>query len=174
MKAGDIIDDAAGRKWRVVEFNTRTPVSIRKELGDAGPAMIGQCERVAVVAGVFEFMGAPQDAAQLQELLGDLNRGLEWGAGGFPMAEPAAAAQLPLYKCHKEVRALKIKRIDVSEPGDTIWLEFYEPGFPRKAVHADFLRHSPAPGGYFLVYEDGYQSFSLAKTFEEGYTLAGE
>jgi hypothetical protein len=28
----------------------------------------------------------------------------------------------------------------------------------------------PQPGGYFVVYKDGYKSFSPAKAFEEGYT----
>jgi len=30
--------------------------------------------------------------------------------------------------------------------------------------------HNPQPGGYFVVYKDGYKSFSPAKAFEEGYT----
>lgn len=31
--------------------------------------------------------------------------------------------------------------------------------------------HKPEVGGYYVVYRDGYQSFSPAKAFEEGYTL---
>lgn len=31
-------------------------------------------------------------------------------------------------------------------------------------------KHKPVAGGYFVVYEDGYESFSPAKAFEEGYT----
>lgn len=38
-------------------------------------------------------------------------------------------------------------------------------------VDTDFLaRHTPVAGGYYVVYEDGYKSFSPAKAFEEGYT----
>ncbi len=33
-----------------------------------------------------------------------------------------------------------------------------------------FQRHKPEVGGYFVVYEDGYQSYSPAKAFEDGYT----
>ena len=32
-------------------------------------------------------------------------------------------------------------------------------------------KHNPEVGGYYVVYEDGYKSFSPAKAFEEGYTL---
>jgi hypothetical protein len=31
-------------------------------------------------------------------------------------------------------------------------------------------KHKPEVGGYFVVYDDGYKSFSPAKAFEEGYT----
>ncbi len=37
---------------------------------------------------------------------------------------------------------------------------------------AEFLsKHKPEAGGYFVLYADGYTSFSPAKAFEEGYTL---
>jgi hypothetical protein len=49
---------------------------------------------------------------------------------------------------------------------------------PEDGSYAEFtidqafiLKHNPQPGGYFIVYEDGYQSYSPAKAFEEGYTL---
>ena len=31
-------------------------------------------------------------------------------------------------------------------------------------------RYMPKPGDYFVVYDDGYESYSPAKAFEEGYT----
>ena len=38
-------------------------------------------------------------------------------------------------------------------------------------VPGEFIqKHKPVVGGYFVMYEDGYQSFSPAKAFEEGYT----
>lgn len=46
-----------------------------------------------------------------------------------------------------------------------------EAGFVDFCVEADYLRkHKPEVGGYYVVYEDGYKSFSPAKAFEEGYT----
>lgn len=77
----------------------------------------------------------------------------------------------PLYKCHKEVRALKIKEMKFSPqvgnilvPEDTAYTEFF--------VTDDYVaKHSPAAGGYWVLYKDGYQSYSPAEAFEEGYTL---
>lgn len=31
-------------------------------------------------------------------------------------------------------------------------------------------KHKPEVGGYYVVYEDGYKSFSPASAFESGYT----
>jgi hypothetical protein len=43
--------------------------------------------------------------------------------------------------------------------------------FPSFVVSAEYLaKHKPEVGGYFVVYADGYQSFSPAQAFEEGYT----
>jgi len=33
------------------------------------------------------------------------------------------------------------------------------------------LKHNPTPGGYYVVYNDGYASFSPAEAFETGYEL---
>ena len=32
------------------------------------------------------------------------------------------------------------------------------------------LKHQPTVGGYYVVYKDGYKSFSPADAFESGYT----
>lgn len=46
-----------------------------------------------------------------------------------------------------------------------------EPGYSPFPVDAEFLaKHRPQVGGYIVVYEDGYLSWSPAKAFEEGYT----
>jgi hypothetical protein len=47
-----------------------------------------------------------------------------------------------------------------------------DPLYAPFAVSAEYLaKHKPEIGGYFVVYDDGYKSFSPAKAFEEGYTL---
>lgn len=74
-------------------------------------------------------------------------------------------AQLPQYKSHKVVGALKIAKIEgnVLTPAD--------PGFAPFLVEKEYLqRNTPRAGGYYVVYADGYKSYSPAAPFEEGYT----
>lgn len=77
--------------------------------------------------------------------------------------------QLPLYQCHKKVRAIKIKRIESADSGERLIPEDenYNPIFVSSAY---MQKHSPEVGGYFVLYADGYQSFSPAKAFENGYS----
>lgn len=83
--------------------------------------------------------------------------------------------ELPKYKCHKEVWALKIKSIRVIREGsELVGIEITpeEEGYkPFTMGRAYALRHEPKVGGYFVWYEDGYKSYSPAKSFEAGYTL---
>lgn len=109
---------------------------------------------------------------------------------------------LPRYRCHKVVQAVKIAQIYPDQrptfkgrtcrgcfalnsacgncercdwetshpgrPGATIVPE--GPGVPSLRVEAAYLeKHKPVVGGYFVVYDDGYQSFSPAFAFEAGY-----
>lgn len=83
-------------------------------------------------------------------------------------------AELPRYRCHKEVWALKIKAIAqkrVDRPEDACGIITPEEvGYAPFEVSADYMnRHKPQVGGYYVVYKDGYQSFSPAGAFEEGY-----
>lgn len=85
-------------------------------------------------------------------------------------------AQLPRYKCHKEVWALKIQAIEREPFGDAGMRYTLVPADARYApfeVDFEFIeKHSPRVGGYYVIYDaDGYKSFSPAKAFEEGYTL---
>jgi hypothetical protein len=86
---------------------------------------------------------------------------------------PAAgtAPRLPLYQCHKRVRAVKIR--EVRGITSHKWLIVPEgPCLDSIPVTLVFVAmHSPQPGGYFVVYDDGYQSYSPAAAFEAGYTL---
>jgi hypothetical protein len=82
----------------------------------------------------------------------------------------APAVELPRYQSHKIVRALKILAVDypTANPGATL---VPEAGFAPFAVAQEYLdKHKPQAGGYYVVYDDGYTSFSPAKAFEDGYT----
>lgn len=83
--------------------------------------------------------------------------------------------ELPRYKSHKIVHALKIANIDldlatgraVITPAD----EEYGP-FP---VDAEYMgKHKPRIGGYYVVYQDGYKSWSPAEAFEKGYVRSDQ
>jgi hypothetical protein len=109
----------------------------------------------------------------------------------------------PQFRCHKEVRAIKIKEIvheqlpkwkgatckgcfafnsacghcerckweSAHGPMMGVTIVPDEPGyepFPVKRTYID--KHNPQPGGYYVVYDDGYESFSPALAFEQGYT----
>ena len=87
------------------------------------------------------------------------------------------SAEMPKYKCHKEVHAFKIKAIKLDPDAETnVFLaatitpcdERYSPFIVGKEYMA---KHKPIVGGYYVVYEDGYKSFSPAKAFEDGYSL---
>lgn len=90
-------------------------------------------------------------------------------------------AELPRYKCHKEVHAIKIRRIEYAcdycatpqncETDNSALLIPIEDGFAPIRVSIEYLeKHQPEAGGYYVVYEDGYKSYSPAKAFELGYT----
>lgn len=90
-------------------------------------------------------------------------------------------AEMPKYRCHKEVWALKIKTVTLqfikseeSKTGvipDGAVLTFEEPGYAP--VHCDAQwteKFDPQPGQYLVTYKDGYTSVSPAAAFEEGYS----
>jgi hypothetical protein len=83
-----------------------------------------------------------------------------------------AAAEMPRYRAYKEVHALKIAAIEFAAdgsakiaPADVGYAVFEtESGF-RTKFHGD--ENDP---GYFVMYADGYVSWSPTAAFEEGYT----
>lgn len=88
--------------------------------------------------------------------------------------------EMPRYRCHKEVWALKIAQIDhkknPDETGETQSASYgavitpADQGYGAFEVPAEFMtKHKPEVGGYYVVYEGGYTSFSPAKAFEDGY-----
>jgi hypothetical protein len=44
---------------------------------------------------------------------------------------------------------------------------------PFEVTAAYVRKHGPEVGGYYVVYEDGYKSYSPAEAFEGGYSLIG-
>lgn len=47
-----------------------------------------------------------------------------------------------------------------------------EEGVQPFALKSEYVeKHEPRVGGYYVVYENGYESYSPAKEFEEGYSL---
>jgi len=81
-----------------------------------------------------------------------------------------ATREMPKYKCYKEVHALKIADIRPEKDGGVTIVPEDE-GYGPFLVDKDYVsKHAPQPGGYFVVYKDGYKSFSPADAFEEGYT----
>jgi len=83
----------------------------------------------------------------------------------------APCCEMPRYQCHKKVWALKIAAIEFEDNGDarvapadagfaTFEVEYYRVKF--KGSEADL--------GYYVVYDDGYKSWSPTVAFETGYS----
>ncbi len=89
-------------------------------------------------------------------------------SAGVPMRE------LPRYKSHKIVHALKIHNIDIDKETGAAVITPADEGYGPFAVDSEYMaKHKPQSGGYYVVYEDGYKSWSPAEAFESGYTLIG-
>lgn len=85
--------------------------------------------------------------------------------------------EMPRYRCHKEVHALKIAYVLNPDPVDMAGaslhplLRFENDHYASMEVTPEWVaKHDPKAGGYFVAYEDGYTSFSPAEAFESGYT----
>lgn len=104
------------------------------------------------------------------------------GMGRMTDIEDTSSAQreMPKYECHKQVWALKIARLELditlaaAEDRETTggaWITPAEEGYAKFHVPALYVaKHNPREGGYYVVYDDGYKSFSPAAAFEQGYT----
>lgn len=81
------------------------------------------------------------------------------------------AAEMPRYVSHKRVHALEIAAIGEPMSGsEARSIAFKEPGFQGKTLPAEmFSRYKPVIGDFYVVYADGYESFSPRKAFVEGY-----
>lgn len=83
-----------------------------------------------------------------------------------------AAKAMPKYKCHKQVWALKIKHIRMNVITGEGLITPEDSRYSIFTVPLDYMnKHKPQAGGYYVVYEDGYKSFSPADAFESGYSI---
>lgn len=121
----------------------------------------GHVPLTAAEAALFREMPLSERIPKLQEMANQRE------------GELAVQRELPRYQSHKVVGALKIKSIDDpngATDGSRL-LSFEEEGYAPVCVDGDWMRrHRPEVGGYYVVYRDGYKSFSPAQAFEEGYT----
>ena len=78
-----------------------------------------------------------------------------------------AQVEMPLYQCYKRVHALKI--VNVLNTDDVCRLFFGEPYAPIDLPKSFKDKHDPEIGGYYVVYSDGYASYSPEVAFESGY-----
>lgn len=88
--------------------------------------------------------------------------------------------ELPRWKCHKIVQAAKIiaagpaprSSAQLHDLGLLLTLETSPAGDRVMLWQPDAwaFRHRPEIGGYFVRYDDGYESYSPAAAFEAGYT----
>lgn len=92
-----------------------------------------------------------------------------------------ASQEMPRYKSHKIVHALKISavvldsdkaQIEGRETDGSAMLTPEDTRYAPFKVDAAFVRkHSPHDSFYYVVYSpDGYASLSPVQAFEEGYT----
>ena len=56
-------------------------------------------------------------------------------------------------------------------PARRVYFQPAEEGYDKVPLSPEYVaKHKPEVGGYYVVYEDGYKSFSPAGAFESGYT----
>lgn len=81
--------------------------------------------------------------------------------------------EMPRYRSHKIIWALKIAQVNPTptDRAEPYVLIFEGNSYPDVEISYSWKdRFKPKEGGYYVVYQDGYTSFSPAAAFEEGYT----
>ena len=78
---------------------------------------------------------------------------------------------LPRYQSHKIVEAGKITGFPPGEEGesDHALIMDLEGGYRVEVDDEYVLKHKPQIGGYYMLYKDGYESWSPAEAFKDGY-----
>ena len=78
--------------------------------------------------------------------------------------------EMPRYKSHKIVWALKITKIE--RHSDLSGTLVTEEGWSPVSVDAEYMQRvheTENDQGYYVLYDDGYASWSPTKAFEDGY-----
>jgi hypothetical protein len=91
----------------------------------------------------------------------------------------ATREQLAMFECHKIVQAARIKEVqygyDETRDRNVTLLVPEDPRLLPIEVSKEYVaKHDPKAPGYFVRYEDGYESWSPVGTFEQGYALLEE
>lgn len=89
------------------------------------------------------------------------------------------AQGLPAFVCHKTVHAFKVKSINyfknLKNPLLGAELIPFDSNIAPRTVSQDYVdKHKPQVFGYYVLYLDGYESWSPAGPFESGYELKSE
>lgn len=88
---------------------------------------------------------------------------------------------LPRWKCHKIVHAAQIVAMtgaaatvfDPTATSTILSLKHGDADWNARVTDLWMQRHTPKVGGYLVIYDDGYTSFSPALAFEDGYAEIG-
>lgn len=84
------------------------------------------------------------------------------------MSDEQRTTGLAQYACHKLVNAGQITAINAA----SLTIDDEDGNAISRIVSDEWLKkHNPEVGGYFVVYADGYESYSPVEAFEKGYTL---
>lgn len=92
------------------------------------------------------------------------------------MSDNVASVALPRWQSHKQVYGDKIVKIidRIDDPQrqfhESRWQWILACGWLITVEHNLVARGTPVVGDYYVRYDDGYESWSPAKAFEEGYT----
>ena len=88
---------------------------------------------------------------------------------------PGKPTELPRYKCHKVVQAFKIGGVDFQKDGTGVVSPHeIHASVGLQYVDADWCRRFKGDGkdhGWYVLYADGYTSWSPSQAFEDGYQL---
>lgn len=90
------------------------------------------------------------------------------------MLSKAQMSKMPHYQSHKIVQAAQIKSITYNEnsvPRVSMIVAGSDGDMEIVPDKTWLAKHQPEEGGYLVLYEDGYLSYSPAKPFKAGYTM---